>query len=122
MNTNEAYRNSCLSAVLAIALAAVVLLLAVPAQAAGWSQREAAQQAIDTGQIQPMKAMLAKVEAENPGAAVLDADLENKNGRWLYEFKLVRPSGEMVKLRLDARDGSVVDRRVRGAGMSAARP
>ena len=122
MKTNEECRNSCASAVLAMAVATVVLMVSMPAHASGWGKNEAARQALESGQIQPMKAMLAKVEADNQGAAVMDADLENKNGRWLYEFKLVRPSREVVKLRLDARDGSVVDRRVRGTGAATQRP
>lgn len=42
-------------------------------------------------------------------------ELERKNGRWIYEIKLLRPGGALVKLQADASDGSIIGRRERDA-------
>jgi len=39
---------------------------------------------------------------------VLELELERKDGRWLYEIKLLRPGGSLLKLEVDARTGEVL--------------
>jgi uncharacterized membrane protein YkoI len=45
----------------------------------------------------------------------MEVELERKHERWVYEIKLLRPGGSLVKLRVDASDGTILDRRGRGA-------
>jgi uncharacterized membrane protein YkoI len=46
---------------------------------------------------------------------VLEVELERKNGRWLYEIKLLRQGGGLLKLELDARSGEVLRQKSRGS-------
>ena len=48
---------------------------------------------------------------------LMDVELERQREagaeRWVYEIKLLRTGGALVKLKVDARDGSVISHRVR---------
>ncbi|MEX8494976.1 PepSY domain-containing protein [Sphaerotilus sp.] len=76
---------------------------------------ERARQAVESGQILPLKAILARVEREVPGE-VLEVELEQDNGVWLYELKVLQPGGMLTKLKLDARTGAVLKSRGQRAG------
>jgi uncharacterized membrane protein YkoI len=47
------------------------------------------------------------VQAEYPGR-VLGIKLEREDGRWIYEVKLLDPSGQLNKLELNAATGAVL--------------
>lgn len=70
-----------------------------------------AREAVEAGQILPLKAVLARVERETPGAQVLEVELERHEALWLYEIKLLQPGGVITKLRVDARTGEPIRRR-----------
>lgn len=72
-----------------------------------------ARQALEAGEILPLKTVLEKVSADTPGS-VLEVELDRRHGRWVYEVKLLRQGGSVVKLWVDASDGNVIDRRGRG--------
>jgi uncharacterized membrane protein YkoI len=40
-------------------------------------------------------------------------ELERDDGRWLYEIKLLRTGGALVKLKIDARDGRIIGAKTR---------
>ena len=56
------------------------------------------------------------LERDHPGQ-VLDVELDlEKHGdveRWVYEVKLLRKGGALVKLEVDARTGTVISRKVK---------
>ena len=66
-----------------------------------------ARQALESGQILPLRTILERVEREYPGQ-VVDVELERDEGRWIYEIKVLRAGGALVKLKLDARDGAFI--------------
>ena len=72
---------------------------------------EQARKALEAGEVLPLKTILERVERDFPGQ-VMDVELERERvggrERWVYEIKLLRTGGALVKLKLDARDGSVV--------------
>jgi uncharacterized membrane protein YkoI len=39
--------------------------------------------------------------------------MERRGARWVYEIKILRPGGALVKLVVDASDGTIVARRGR---------
>ena len=43
----------------------------------------------------------------------LEVELERKGARWIYEIKIIRPGGGVAKLKLDARDASLLAQRER---------
>lgn len=103
--------GACALAVLAV----VVVIGPATVAARGRDDHDRARQAVEAGQVMPLKALLARVEREHPGQ-VLEIELEQDDGVWRYEIKLLQPGGVLNKLKLDARTGAVVKSRVQRAG------
>lgn len=82
-----------------------------PAHADGDHDR--ARDAVRAGQVLPLKTVLERLEREHPGQ-VLEVELEQEDGRWVYEVRLLQAGGRLVKLALDAGSGDVLKRRERG--------
>ena len=93
-------------------LFALLLALASPAFADDSEDHDRARQALEAGEILPLKAVLDKVSADTPGS-VLEVELDRRHDRWVYEIKLLRPGGALSKLLVDARDGAVIAQRER---------
>lgn len=88
--------------------------VALPARAVDPSDHDRARKALEAGEILPLRTVLEKVDRDAPGQ-VLEVELERKNGRWIYEIKLLRPGGALVKLLVDASNGAIIGRRERDA-------
>lgn len=73
------------------------------------TEQDRARAAVQAGQVLSLKAVLERLEREHPGQ-VLEVELEQEQGRWLYEIKLIEPGGRLVKLELDAASGEVLRR------------
>ena len=71
-----------------------------------------ARQALEAGEILPLKTVLEKLARDNPGQ-VMEVELGRRGERWVYEIKLLRPGGALSKLLVDARDGAVIGNRER---------
>jgi uncharacterized membrane protein YkoI len=85
-----------------------MLTLAIPdALADGRRDHERARAALAAGEIRPLAELLAEVERRYVGR-VVETELEREGGRWVYEFKLLPPSGRVVELRLDAAAGALL--------------
>ena len=74
-----------------------------------------ARQALEAGEVLPLRTILDRVEREYPGQ-VLEVELERDGGRWVYEITTLRSGGSLVKLKVDARDGTVLGVKAREAG------
>lgn len=94
-------------------LFALLLTLLSPVFADDADDHDQARQALEAGEILPLKTVLEKVSAETPGS-VLEVELDREHGRWVYEIKLLRQGGSVIKLWVDASDGTVIDYRGRG--------
>lgn len=101
---------------LGLVVAALVLVFAMAAGADDDHAR--ARKALQAGQIVSLQTVLDRVRAEFNGS-VVEVDLDDDDGRWIYEVKLLAPNGAIVKLEYDARDGRLL--RVKGRGAEAAR-
>ena len=85
---------------------------------------ERARRALEAGEVMPLRAELAQVERDYPGE-ILEVELDREDDVWVYEIKLLRKGGDVLKLELDARDGSlqrVRGRDVRALGQGAEKP
>jgi uncharacterized membrane protein YkoI len=91
-------------------------LLALPlgAMARSETDQDRARAALQAGEIQPLTFILARLAQTQPGQ-VLEVELERKDGRWLYEIKLLRPGGSLLKLEVDARSGDVLRQKSKGS-------
>ena len=72
---------------------------------------ERARKALEAGEVLPLKSILERVERAYPGQ-VMDVELEreheNRSERWIYKVKILRSGGALVRLKVDARDGTVL--------------
>ena len=95
---------------MALAVAAATAATAgTAAQAAERSHgdHDLARQALERGQVLPLRTVLEKVEREYQGQ-VLKVEFEHDDGRFLYEIRLLQQDGRMAKLKIDAVDGRVL--------------
>lgn len=94
----------------------LALLLAVGAaplgQASDVADHDRARQAVEAGEVLPLRTVLERVEREYPGQ-IMEVELERKDARWIYEIKLLRPGGALLKLKVDARTGTLLDSKSR---------
>lgn len=66
-----------------------------------------ARRAMERGEIRPLSQLLGELERRFVGQ-VVDTDLDRDDGRWIYEFKLLPPSGRMYRVKMDAATGRVL--------------
>lgn len=94
---------------LSVPLLACAALLALPpgtAQADD-SDHELARQALQQGKILPLRTVMDQVERQYQGQ-VIKVEFERDDGLLVYEIRLLQNDGRLVKLKLDARDGSLL--------------
>lgn len=92
--------------VLAPLFALAVLLAAPPAGAFG-DDHDRARRAVQAGEVVPLRTILDNVARDFPGD-VIETELEEAHGAFIYEIKLISPEGRVMKLIYDARDGSLI--------------
>lgn len=95
---------------LRVALSATLLLALLDAgagQAGDRHDHDHARRALESGEIVPLRPILERVERDYPGQ-IMEVELEREDARWMYEIKLLRTGGALVKLEIDARDGTLL--------------
>ncbi|TYP60742.1 peptidase YpeB-like protein [Stutzerimonas stutzeri] len=68
---------------------------------------ETARQAVDRGDMLPLEQILARIEARHPGR-IVEVELEDEDGLWLYEIEVLTPEGRLIEIELDARTGVIL--------------
>ena len=104
------------ASLLAAALVCAGAVGALPARA-DRDDHERARQALEAGEVMPLRVILEQVERDYPGR-VLEIELEREDGRWIYEISLVQRGGRILKLDVDAADASVLSVKGRGPGQT----
>ena len=101
-----------------LAVSALVAVLTwapgLPAWASDHRDHERAHQAVQAGQVLPLRTVLERLERESPGQ-MLEVELEQDDGVWIYEVKLLQAGGQLVKLKLDARTATLLGSKSRPA-------
>jgi uncharacterized membrane protein YkoI len=67
---------------------------------------DAARRAVEHGEIRPLAEILAAVRSQLPGD-VVGVGIEQKNGRWLYEFRVIDRRGRLFEVYVDARTARI---------------
>jgi len=92
-----------------VGLASLLALGATPlGLAGGVADHDRARKAVEAGEVLPLRTVLERLEREYPGQ-IMEVELERKGERWVYEIKLLRPGGALLKLKVDARNGVPLD-------------
>lgn len=95
-----------------------VTLIGVTGTGISWAEddHDRARQALEAGEVLPLGTILERIAHDHPGQ-VIDVELEHeKEGRverWVYEIKLLRKGGALVKLKVDARNGTLISRKIK---------
>ena len=84
-----------------------VILPVVSPSASDRRDHERARAALAAGEIRPLSELLSAVERRYVGR-VVETELEREGARWIYEIKLLPPSGRVYELKLDAATGTLV--------------
>lgn len=105
-------RITLYGAFLAAGLILAGLILANPSLADDRHDHDRARQALEAKEILPLQTILARIERQHPGQ-IMEVELEREHGRWRYEIKLLRSDGTLMKLEIDARDGSILHSRTK---------
>lgn len=123
----------------AFAVALALALVPTSARAGRQGDHDRARAAVQAGEVLPLPTLLERLQRTHPGQ-VLELELEREHerdsrgdpgrdsardaarerdragqpGRWIYEVKLLRADGQLLKLEVDAATAQVL--RVRGDG------
>lgn len=84
-----------------------LLLAATPVASRDLDQDEALRLRRE-GLIQPLEKLLNQAMDRHPGARLLEAELEEEDGIYVYEIELLTADGVARELELDARDGRLL--------------
>lgn len=76
---------------------------------ASGSDQDRARAALQAGEVLSLRTILERIERDQPGQ-VIEAELERKGGRWIYELKLVQTGRQLIKLEIDASSGEILRR------------
>ncbi|MDN2578567.1 PepSY domain-containing protein [Aquibium sp. ELW1220] len=94
------------------AIASVLLLLLVlPGPAFADDDRDDAERAsrgARSGEFLPF-ARLAQVALDRYPGRIVEAELDEDDGRILYEIKILRSNGRVLEVEIDARTGRILD-------------
>ncbi|VDS09883.1 Peptidase propeptide and YPEB domain protein [Paracoccus haematequi] len=92
-------------------LLALALSLTIPAAAGGQQNPlpdfEAAQTAVERGEILPLAQILRQLDSEHPGT-VVEVELEHEDGIRVYEVELITPDGLLIEVDIDAATGEIL--------------
>jgi uncharacterized membrane protein YkoI len=89
----------------AVALAAA-MLIASGIGGVDARDHDAARRAVEAGEIRPLTDLLKDVRGKLPGE-VIGVKIEQKSGRWFYEFRAVDKKGRLFEIYVDARTGEI---------------
>ena len=65
-------------------------------------------QLVKQGRIRPLSVLKAQVLAELPGE-LIDVRVDREDGRIIYEFRILRGSGRVTEVEVEAASGRVVE-------------
>lgn len=103
-------KSALLLVTLSLAAAPLAAQSPVPGPAAPLAQTpdyETARDAVLRGEMLPLEQILALVEADHPGQ-IVEVELEDEDGMWLYEVEVLTPAGQLIEIDLDARTGDIL--------------
>ncbi|MFC3691778.1 PepSY domain-containing protein [Chenggangzhangella methanolivorans] len=89
---------------------ATALLVSLSAHAAfgDESDQDRARRALERGEIRPLDQVLDAARKALPGD-VVKVELDEDDGRWTYEIKILTPSGERREVEIDAKSLRVLE-------------
>jgi uncharacterized membrane protein YkoI len=62
--------------------------------------------AVEKGEIRPLAEIVAGIRNKLPGD-IVGTEVERKDGRWIYEFRVVDSKGRLYEAYVDAKSGDL---------------
>ena len=90
-----------------LAAAAIALAMTASAHADDIGHQEA-RRLVQEGRILPLTEIVERIGREVPGQ-VLEVELDEEHGAYVYELKILRPDGKVQEMEIDAASGTIVD-------------
>ena len=90
-------------------LVAVMLVSSSAAVLADEDQQQA-RQLREAGEVLPLQRIIATVRQQQPGR-LLEVELEQHQGRWIYEVELLATDGVVWEFEVDAASGELLRRK-----------
>jgi uncharacterized membrane protein YkoI len=84
-----------------------VLLAVAPVAVHAGKSHDDARALSQAGDIRPLEQILELAQRVHPGRT-LEAELERKGERYIYEIKIVDPQGTVWEMKYDARTGELL--------------
>ena len=72
-----------------------------------YTERNTVIELAQSGNVQPLPAVMARVEREVPGR-VVDVQLDQSRSPWRYRFKVLTKAGNVVSVVADAETGRIL--------------
>jgi uncharacterized membrane protein YkoI len=91
---------------LAAAVLVIAAMLAAVSSPLCADERDDMRDAVERGDIRSLADILAALHGKLPGE-VAGVEIERKNGRWLYEFRVVDEKGRLFEVYVDARTATI---------------
>ena len=66
-----------------------------------------ARRAVEQGRALPLADLVAKVTAQTPGK-VIEVELEDEDGKLVYDLKMLSPQGQLQEIEVDAATGNIL--------------
>ena len=85
-----------------------LFIVIFPYLAAADVDQRTARDALNAGDIRPLTELLAQVERECRGDLV-EVELENDDGGWVYEISLIGPNGDVGELEYHAKTFALLE-------------
>ena len=92
----------------ALVVAGACLGLPATAAHAGQDDHVAAREALRRGEILPLNDILEIVRRRVPGD-VIEVDLDRDDNAWEYEIKVLTSTGRVREVKLNARNGAILE-------------
>lgn len=82
-------------------------VISLPAHAQPSLSPEQMREARHKGEIKPLRWVLKQIQSQYPGR-ILDVELEQKHGLYIYKIKILQHDGHMSKLYVDANSAEIL--------------
>lgn len=99
-------KSKLLASVLVVAAFVAAMPRSAHASEEDEVRRDEVLRAVESGQIRSLADILNAVRSKLPGE-VAGVEVEHKDGRWLYEFRVVDSKGRLFDVYVDARSGEI---------------
>ncbi len=97
-----------LNRLLPFAFLSALVLAAPQARADDDDDLDRLRDAVNRGEVMPLSALQDEVRRAFPGE-IIRVKLDEDDGRFIYEFKVLKANGRLVEIEMDAKDGRVLD-------------